>query len=73
MLTWEGQLVILGLPSSDPLGAMTKLKHMEGNSFRRIRSDGELGEEYLFEEAPDGTMTYWVHNNPRVRSSQLPE
>lgn len=73
VLTWEGQLVILGLPSSNPLGAMTKLKHMEGNSFRRIRSDGELGEEYLFEEAPDGSMTYWVHNNPRVRSSQLPK
>jgi len=72
VLTWEGQLVVIGLPTSNPLEGMTKLKHMEGNSFRRVRSDGDLGEEYLFEEGPDGTMTYWVHNNPRVRSGRLP-
>lgn len=72
VLTWEGQLVIIGLPTSDPLDGMTRLKHMEGNSFRRVRSGGELGEEYLFEEGPDGRMTYWVHNNPRIRSARLP-
>jgi len=71
VLTWEGQLVVVGLPTSNPISGMTKLKQMEGNSFRRIRSDGELGEEYLFEEASDGTMTYWVHNNPRTRTSRL--
>jgi len=71
VLTWEGKLVVVGLPSSNPISGMTKLKHMEGNSFRRIRSDGELGEEYLFEEASDGTITYWVHNNPRVRTARL--
>lgn len=70
--TWNGQLVVIGLPTTNPLNAMTKLKHIEGNSFRRVRSDGDLGEEYLFEEGPDGAMTYWVHNNPRVRSSRLP-
>jgi CubicO group peptidase (beta-lactamase class C family) len=72
VLTWEGELVVVGLPTSNPLGGMTKLKHMEGDSFRRVLSGGELGEEYLFEESADGTMTYWVHNNPRVRSSRLP-
>ena len=72
VLTWEGQLVVVGLPTSNPVSAMTKLKHIEGSSFRRIRSDGDLGEEYLFEETSDGTMTYWVHNNPRVRTSRLP-
>ena len=70
--TWNGQLVVIGLPTTNPLNAMTKLRHIEGNSFRRVRSDGDLGEEYLFEEGPDGAMTYWVHNNPRVRSSRLP-
>jgi CubicO group peptidase (beta-lactamase class C family) len=72
VLTWEGQLAVVGLPTSNPLGGMTKLKHMEGDSFRRVLSGGELGEEYLFEESADGTMTYWVHNNPRVRSARLP-
>ena len=71
VLPWEGQLVVVGLPTSNPLSGMTKLKHIDGNSFRRMRSDGELGEEYLFEESADGTMTYWVHNNPRVRTSRL--
>jgi len=72
VLTWQGQLVVVGLPTSNPLGGMTKLKHMEGDSFRRIRPDGDLGEEYLFEEDADGTMRFWVHNNPRIRSSRLP-
>ncbi len=67
VLTWEGQLVVVGLPTSNPLSSMTKLRHMEGNSFRRERSDGDLGEEYLFEEEADGTMRLWVHNNYRVR------
>ncbi len=71
VLTWEGQLVVIGLPTSNPLSGMTKLEHVEGNSFRRLRSDGELGEEYLFEESADGTMRYWVHNNPRVRTARL--
>ncbi|MEJ2207187.1 MAG: serine hydrolase [Gemmatimonadota bacterium] len=72
VLTWEGQLVVIGLPTSDPLGGMTRLTHVEGGSFRRIRDDGDLGEEYLFEEDPDGTMRYWVHNNPRIRTERLP-
>jgi len=72
VLTWEGQLVVVGLPTSDPLEAMTKLELIEGNTFRRIRSDGDLGEEYVFEEDADGTMRYWVHNNPRTRTSRLP-
>jgi CubicO group peptidase (beta-lactamase class C family) len=71
VLTWKGQLVVIGLPTSDPLGGMTKLRHVEGGSFRRIRSDGELGEEYLFEEDADGAMRYWVHNNPRIRTERL--
>jgi len=70
--TWNGQLVVIGLPTNNPLNAMTKLRHIGGNSFRRVRSDGDLGEEYLFEEGADGAMAYWVHNNPRVRSSRLP-
>jgi hypothetical protein len=72
VLTWEGQLLVIGLPTSDPLGAMTRLKHVEGGSFRRVRGDGDLGEEFLFEEDTDGTMRYWVHNNPRIRTARLP-
>lgn len=69
VLTWEGQLVVVGLPTSNPLSSMTKLRHMEGNTFRRERSDGDLGEEYLFEEDESGRMRLWVHNNYRVRVS----
>jgi len=69
--TWNGQLVVVGLPTSNPLTSMTRLKHIEGYSFRRVRPDGDLGEEYLFEAGPDGAMTYWVHNNPRHRTGLL--
>ena len=72
VLVWEGGLVIVGLPTDDPLEGMTRLRHVEGGTFRRIRPDGDLGETYLFQEDDSGTMTYWVHNNPRVRIGRLP-
>ena len=69
VLTWQGQLVVVGLPTSNPLTSMSKLRHIEGNSFRVERRDGDLGQEYLFEEHADGTMRLWVHNNYQIRTA----
>ena len=35
---------------------MTKLKHVEGNTFRRIRDDETLAEEVVFELGPGGEV-----------------
>ena len=46
--TWEGNLVIINLPSDTPGNSMTLSKHTGGDSFRRIRDDETLGETLLF-------------------------
>ena len=66
VLIWEGELVTFGLPSNNPLNGMTRLKRINGNSFQRIRSDGNLGEEFLFEQDADGKMLMWRNNNYSV-------
>ncbi|MGK7391219.1 MAG: serine hydrolase [Candidatus Cyclobacteriaceae bacterium M2_1C_046] len=45
---WEGKLVTMSLPSDSPAGSMTFFKHIEGDTFRRLRDDGELGEALNF-------------------------
>ena len=62
-------LIMLGLPSRNPLSSITELEHIEGNTFRRILSNdtGELGEEIIFEEVGNGEMKLWRHNNFSLR------
>jgi len=43
---------------------MSFLKHIEGDKFRRIRDDGELGETLVFERNSRGeVISYVQHNN----------
>ncbi len=67
---WKGALAIMSLPTDNPLQALTRLKHEAGDTFRRVRSDGELGEAIVFERGAEGRVTgYRQHGNlsPRVR------
>ena len=41
ILRWDDGLAALGVPSNDPVEGMTKLRHESGDTFRRIRDDGE--------------------------------
>jgi CubicO group peptidase (beta-lactamase class C family) len=54
---WYGKLVMLGLPSGSPSDAMTVFKHVNGDTFRRVRDDGELGEALVFERNTEGQIT----------------
>ena len=63
VLVWQGELAVVGFPTDDPLSSMTKLRHIEGNTFRRIRSNGDLGEAFVFEELADGRMRMWRNDN----------
>ncbi len=54
---WYGNLVMMGLPTESPAAAMTVFKHVDGDTFRRVRDDGELGETLVFERNNDGQIT----------------
>jgi CubicO group peptidase (beta-lactamase class C family) len=62
--SWHNKLVMLNLPAKDPVESMLVLKYIEGDTFRRERKDGELGETYEFERDENGSI-YRIkrHNN----------
>jgi hypothetical protein len=53
---WEGKLVIIFLPADKPANRLSFYKHIEGDRFRRIRDDGELGESLLFQRNNEGEI-----------------
>jgi len=62
--TWDGKLVTLGLPSEKPGDSMTFYKHIEGDTFRRIKDNDELGETLVFERDKNGNIIqYKSHGN----------
>lgn len=62
--TWDGKLVALDLPSEKPGSSMTFYKHIEGDTFRRIRDNDELGETLVFERDRNGDIIqYKSHGN----------
>jgi CubicO group peptidase (beta-lactamase class C family) len=70
VIVWEGALALVGVPSDDPLASLTKLKHVAGNRFRRVRQDDELGEEIIFETGKKGEILgLRRHSNmsPKIR------
>jgi CubicO group peptidase (beta-lactamase class C family) len=61
---WQGKLGILDLKSADPANDMFLLKHVAGDSFRRIRKDEALGEEIRFERDLNGkVIRIWQPSN----------
>jgi hypothetical protein len=69
VIPWQGKLALVFLPTDDPLESLTRLQHVEGDTFRRIRSDEELGEEIVFEVEDGEVVRMWRNNNfmERVR------
>lgn len=61
IVIWEGELATLYIPTDNP--RPSKLKRMEGHTFRRVRSDGELGAEVVFETGPDGKVTHMIYQS----------
>ena len=63
ILPWQGQLAVFGLPSENPFRSLTLLKHIKGDTFRRIRRDETLGEEVVFERDEAGeVIRMWQHS-----------
>ena len=68
---WEGKLVMLNLPTRDPAEAMTLYKHIDGDTFKRVRDDESLGETVVFQRDTQGrVISYTQHNNLTRRMSK---
>ena len=62
--SWGNKLVMMRLPTSSPAEAMSFYEHIEGDTFRRIREDKELGETLKFERGESGEISrYKSHGN----------
>ena len=61
VVIWEGELATMGIPTSNP--SPSKLRRVEGNIFRRVRDDGELGEKVIFEVDADGEVTRMIQSS----------
>lgn len=61
---WYGKLAAISFPVNSPSDAITYLKHVKDNTFRRVRSDDTLGEEVVFEKDKTGKIVgYTQHSN----------
>ncbi len=72
VVKWKGGLSFLGLPTENPARSVnnSRLRHDHDDVFYRVRSDGERGEDVVFERDATGAVTgYRVFGNfsPRVR------
>jgi hypothetical protein len=56
VVPWKGGLALVAFPTEDPLDRLTRLKHIEGHTFRRILDDDELGREVSFELDDQGQV-----------------
>jgi len=63
VVIWKGELAIMYLPTNNPSESLTELKRVEGNIFRRVRDDGELGEKIIFEVGDDGKITRFIQHS----------
>ncbi len=59
MVIWGDQLATVSLPTADPMASLTKLEKTAEHRFRRVRDDGELGEEWVFELENDTVVRMW--------------
>jgi len=51
------------LPTDNPVERLVPLKHQDGHRFRRVRKDGELGEEVVFAVENGRVVHLTRHNN----------
>ena len=64
VVVWKGALHLMRLPTSDPLGALIKLKKDGEHTFRRVRDDDEVAEQVRFDLDEQGSATrLWRHGN----------
>lgn len=63
VIPWEDGLALVGFPTDDPMQSLAKLKYVSGDTFRRVRDDGQLAEEIVFETNARGEVTRFKRNS----------
>ena len=59
VVIWGDQLAHVYLPTADPIGGLSMLEKTGEHRFHRVRDDGELGEEWVFELENDTVLRMW--------------
>jgi hypothetical protein len=70
VVPWQGGLAIAYFPSKEAPEELTKLKHIKDNIFQRMRKDGDLAEEIVFIQDPNGNIVSMKeHSNywPKIK------
>lgn len=68
IVAWGDGLAAVDAPNMDPMKNLERLRKTGEHTFRRVRSDGTLGEEIRFDIGPDGrAIRMWQHSNPYPR------
>lgn len=73
VLEWEGSLAVMWVPTPDPLGSLEVLERVDGNTFRRVKGDGELGKHYVFGPDAEGDIVGMRFNNNILRKTDRPD
>lgn len=60
---WNGKLVSLVLPTDDPVKSMTFFKHVEGDTFQRLKDDKTFGETLVFKRDANGKVNRFERHN----------
>lgn len=61
---WHNKLVMLSLPSKDPVEELVFLRYMGEDTFKRLKDNGELGETFTFIRDENGAIQKIKrHNN----------
>ena len=60
---WKDGLAMVTLPTTDPLGDMVQLRHIEGDHFRTIRSDKKDGHDVVFTRDESGKVMHVVYHS----------
>jgi hypothetical protein len=68
---WRGKLAAFFLRYPDQKRPDLLMKHIEGDIFRRIRDDGNLGEEIRFERNEDNQVVRFWQNSQYVEKIDL--
>ncbi|HXV62263.1 MAG TPA: serine hydrolase domain-containing protein [Vicinamibacteria bacterium] len=63
VVPWKDTIAVVQLPSDDPKEGLVELKNVGAHVFRRIRDDGELGEEIVFDVVNEQVTRFTRHNN----------
>jgi len=56
VMEWQGTLGLFKLGSKDPLSSMTKFKHVDADTFVRVRKDGSEAEKVFFVRNEQGEV-----------------